>query len=117
MIECFVEAFVIFEFTDFDGRTNDHLGAVRREDCAQLVGLRSRARDNDRDSFQRFGHCKRVLAACSIKVAAREAPSASAVSGGPDKESWRRLDPSGLATRPSNFSNSPSKRACAAMGN
>src|SRR5829696_4664145 len=111
MIECFVEAIVVFEFTDFDCWTNDDPGAVAFEKCAQLISLQSRARYNDRNSLEWLMHIRRLSgvivgaatecrpynnarASCLINVAAREAPIASAVSGGPDKDSCSRFDPS-----------------------
>src|SRR5215211_1836138 len=126
MLECFVEAIVVFEFTDFDCWTNDDPGAVALEKCAQLISLRSRARYNDRNSLEWLMHIRRLSgvivgaalrgrpsfaniarfvtraatecrpynnarASCLINVAASEAPIASAVSGGPDKDSCSRF--------------------------
>ena len=54
MIDCFVETFVTFGFSDFDGRTNDDFRAVVFEFRDELAGLGSSARNDDCPSGERF---------------------------------------------------------------
>src|SRR5919205_2965290 len=98
MIECFVETFVVVEFTDLDSWTGDDVSTKTFEQFSEFLSLRRRTRNDNRSSFQRFRHCSSVPAPRSINDDAREAPISSALSGGPDNESCNLLEPSGRAT-------------------
>src|SRR5262245_43442624 len=66
MVEGFVEAFVVFEFTDFDRRACDYVRAVILEQRAQLFSLRRRARNNNRPSLECKIHINKSTAAPTI---------------------------------------------------